>query len=87
MAAEVIAIPTPLAAEARRQREADEAAMGELFDLLVCALARAQRIEAAAAGFVAHVQMREQAGWNKVPKKPTMHGDVGFAQLVEALEP
>jgi hypothetical protein len=66
MAAEVIAIPTPLAAEARRQRAADEAAMGELFDQLVCVLARAQRIEAAAVRLAAKLAEHERCGYERI---------------------
>lgn len=58
----------------------------DLLDELVCQIARLQRIERAAHGFVRHVEARRTAGWDKVPRRRTQHGEVGFEQLVEALE-
>lgn len=75
--AEVVRIPTRLAQDAE---------VDGLFGELGKRIGRADRIEAAVRGYVEHVQAREVAGWSKTPMGPSVHGKVGLAQLVEALE-
>lgn len=71
-----------------RPRSADEVELEELFDRLVCEVARLQLVEQTAASFVAHVRARKQAGWHGVPMKPDTMTDAGagFEQLAELVE-
>lgn len=87
MSATIRDLPTPLTQRAR-QREEDARELEELFDRLVCEIARLQLIEGVAASFVEHVRTRKTAGWNGVPMKPdTLPGaGAGFEQLAELVE-